>query len=145
MAQGHKGACLAPPGGHTLGLGGEGGLRGFRRHVGRFHQHLASPSTALTGLPAQALASTLLMAWAPPRPGGQRLGTWEAAQVWANCGHQDLGWALANPRARLPKGHRLLLGHEGRRDHRTDAVDRVIAVVDLAEVLGEQEAVGGVN
>jgi hypothetical protein len=44
MAQGHECAFLAPPGGNALVLDGEVGLLGFRRHMGRFHQHLAPPS-----------------------------------------------------------------------------------------------------
>jgi hypothetical protein len=71
------------------------------------------------------------------------LRTWETAHVRANFSQQDLGCALADPRNRIQQGHRLLLGHHVRLDHRADAVDGVIEVVDLAEGLGDQEAVVG--
>jgi hypothetical protein len=70
MAQGHERAFLTPPGGNALVLSGELGPLGFRRHVGRLHQHLAQPSTALAGLAAQALAPTFVIAGAHARPGG---------------------------------------------------------------------------
>ena len=69
--------------------------------------------------------------------------TWEAAHVRAQFSPQALGRARAAPGTRLHQGNRLLLGHQVLLDHRTDAVDGVIEVVDLAEVLGEQEAVVG--
>ena len=71
------------------------------------------------------------------------LRTWETAHVRANFSKQDLGCALADPRNRIQQGNRLLLGRQVLLDHRADAVDGVIEVVDLAEVLGDQEAVVG--
>jgi hypothetical protein len=143
MAQGHEREFLAPSGGKALVLSGEVGLLGFRRHMGRFDQHLARPSTAFPGLAAQALASTPMMAWAHPRPGREMLRTWEMPPVGAHSSQQALGGALTDSGTPISPSHRFLLGHSARLEHCTDTLDRVSAVVDVAEVLGQQKAVVG--
>ena len=143
MAQGYEHACLAPSGGHASVLGCQVCLLGFRRHMGRLHQHLAQPSTALGGLAAEARAPTVVMARAHARSGGQRLGTREPCYVRTNFGQQDLRRPLTDSRNRVQEGHRLLLGLQVLGDHRTDTSDGVIEVVDLAQILREEEAMVG--
>jgi hypothetical protein len=65
------------------------------------------------------------------------LGAREPCHVCANFGQPYLRRPLTDPRNRLQKGHRLLLGHQVLGDHRTNTGDGLIEVVDLTEVLGE--------
>jgi hypothetical protein len=66
------------------------------------------------------------------------LRTWETPPVGAYFSQQALGGALTDSGTRISPNHRLLLGHSALLEHRTDALDRVSAVVDVAEVLGQQ-------
>jgi hypothetical protein len=110
VSEGDKRTFLTPPGRHALVVGRQLRLLGFGRHMGDVHQHLASPSTALAGLAAEALAPTVVMAGAHARPGGQMLGTREPCHVGPDFGQQDLRRPLTDPRNRVQEGHRLLLG-----------------------------------
>jgi hypothetical protein len=60
-------------------------------------------------------------------------GIGEACHVGADFGEQDLGRAWAHPRNGIQERYRLLLRDEVLINGSTDAVNRLIQVVDLAE------------
>jgi hypothetical protein len=69
----------------------------------------------------------------------------EARHIGSDFGEQDLGRAWAHPRNGIQERDRLLLRDEVLINGSTDAVNRLIQIIDLAEVLRHKEAVMGVK
>ena len=70
-------------------------------------------------------------------------GIGEACHLGSDFGEQDLCRAWAHPRHGIQERYRRLLRDEVLINGSADAVNRLIQIIDLAEVLGHKEAVMG--
>lgn len=141
VPEGDERALLTPPGGDAAILGGEVGVLGLARDVGDLDERLAQRLVALARLAAQAFAAALGVARAHPRPGGAVLGIREAAQIGPELGEQHLGGARAAARHRVEQRDRRQILPQARGDRGADPLHRLLQVVEMAQVLGEQEGV----
>jgi hypothetical protein len=135
VPDGDERTFLPTPGCDASVLGRQVGLPRSGRYMRHFHQHLAQPSIACTGLATEAFASTVVMPRAHARPGRQVLGIGEARHIRPNFGEEHLGRALTDSWNRIQERHCLPVRHQVLVNGRTDAVDRLIPVIDLAEGL----------
>jgi hypothetical protein len=132
---------LAAPGGDAAILGGQVGILGLAGDVGDRDQRLAQRLVALARLAAQPLAAALGVAGAHPRPGGAVPGVREAAEIRPQFGQQDLRRARADARDRVEQLDRRQVFPQALGDLGAHPLHHLFAVVEMAQVLGEQ---GGV-
>lgn len=103
--------------------------------MGKFDAALPQPATPFPCLPAQALASTLMMPRAHPGPGGEVLGTGNAAPIGAELGAQELRRSGAHPRHGVEEGHGRVVRREALSNFRTDACNGLVHIRQRAHVL----------
>ena len=94
MRQRNQCPFLASSGRDAPVLRRELGLLGFGRDMGNLDQNVPEPDIAFARLATQALAATLGMAGADPRPGGQMFGIGEPIQEQVQVWNPQTGQAL---------------------------------------------------
>src|SRR5215472_3192812 len=110
---------------------------------GTLHEGLAQDPVREAGAAAQALAGTLVVARAEARPGGRMARGGKAAHVTAEFRDDRLRGAAGHPRDGVEARDRVGLGGGARRDAAITGRDGLVEELDVAQELGEQEAVMG--
>src|SRR6516225_11391291 len=140
MSQSNKRSLLAAPCRYPPILCGKICVLGFRRDLRDFDEDLPQPAIPLPSLATQALATTFVVARTHPGPGGEMLGAGETAHIGADLRDENLGRPLTDPRNRIEEGDGFLVRRQSLVNFCTKARDRLVQVLQRAQVLGQQEA-----
>ena len=108
-----------------------------------FDEDLPQPTTPFPRLAMQALAPALVVPRTHTRPGGEVLGTWEAAPGGPDCGYQHLRRSWSHTRNGVEEGYGLLVCREALINFRTDAGNGLVQILQHAQVLRQSEAMVG--
>ena len=103
--------------------------------MGNFDEDLPQPTTPFPRLAMQALAPALVVPRTHASPGGEVLGTWEAAHIGPDFGYQDLRRAWSHTRNGVEEGYGLLVCREALINFRTDACNSLVQILQRAQVL----------
>src|SRR5437899_12450869 len=106
-------------------LGSQVGVLGARGGAGGFGECVAESRAALTRLATATLASTLIVAGAHARPGGEVRRTGEASHIRTDLGQQDLGCAAAHARDGIQVGQRFVKRAQALSNFATDPLNRL--------------------
>ena len=108
-----------------------------------FDEDLPQPTTPFPRLAMQALAPALVVPRTHASPGGEVLGTWEAAHVGPDFGYQDLRRSWSHTRNGVEEGDGFLVCREALSNFRTDAGNGLVHILQRAQVLRQSEALVG--
>ncbi len=143
MSERDQGAFFATTGGDPPVLGSQIGLLRLTGDMGDLDQDLHNPSVAFAGLAAQPFPAALGVAGTDARPGGQMVGTGESLEIGAEFGDEDLRRPPADPRHRIEQGDRGLVLLEALRDLGAHPLHRLLQIVEVVQVFGDQEGMMG--
>jgi hypothetical protein len=130
MADRNQRAVLPASCGNPCVLGRERRSVRVRGHLGNCDEPLPWPTMPFARLPAQALAPTLVVPRAHPRPGSEVLSTRETAHIGLNFREEDFRCPWTNARNRLQQSDGLLLRRQPLANCPTDALNGFVQVLE---------------
>jgi hypothetical protein len=139
VPDGDEGPLLPAAGGHVVELAVEIHVLCMTDGMGGFDECGTKPPVAFAGLAALVLACAFVVAGAHRRPGREVGRGWEAFDVSADFGEEDLGRPASNASDRVQAVDLVLNRAEALTNFLTDLLDQGVEAVQMCQSLSEQE------